>query len=80
MVTIPLFNWLLDISVVNSYLLYKRASNTDTGYETIWKLPHFTYSPQLAFRRELASKLLQQNPARPKLKKLVSSSYFTASM
>jgi len=76
---IPLFNWLLDISVVNSYLLYKHASNTDTGYEATWKLPHVTHSPQLAFRRELASKLLQQNPACPKLKQLPVS-YFTASM
>ena len=72
---IPLFNWLLDISIINSFLLYKLASDPETGYELTWKLPDITHSPQLAFRRELATMLLQQNPMRPKLKKIPS--YFT---
>jgi len=67
---IALFNRLFDISVINSFFLYKLAHDPDTGYEMTWKLPHSAHGPHLAFHGELASQLLQPNPERPKLKKL----------
>ena len=53
---LPLFYCLLDITIVNSYLLYTLATNDTESYTCIFKLP--PTSQQLAFRRFLGQQLL----------------------